>query len=87
MLKRIIDKLNSINNFSKRVIFAGAIISIALCIVGLGIVTYNENFLQKISMYTIGTSLIYSAITVFSQFTIGGLIIDIANSLFKNHSD
>lgn len=87
MFSKVIEKLNSINKFSKNVIIVGAIISIALCILGIGIVTYNENVIQKISLYTIGTSLVYSAITLFSQFTIGGLVIDLASNVLKNHDD
>lgn len=84
MFGKVIEKLNSVNKFSKNIIVTGAIISIALCIIGVGIVTYNENFIQKISLYTIGSSLIYSAITLFSEFTIGGLVIDLANNVIKN---
>lgn len=87
MFNKIIDKLNSINKFSKKVIISGAIISIALCIIGIGIVTYNKNVIQTISLYTIGTSLIYSAFTLFSEFTIGGLVIDLASNVLKSHDD
>ena len=87
MFKKIIEKLNSINKFSKKVIVAGAIISIALCIIGIGIVTYNKNVIQTISLYTLGTSLIYSAFTLFSEFTIGGLVIDLASNVLKSHDD
>ena len=87
MFNKIIEKLNSINKFSKKVIITGAIISIALCIIGIGIVTYNENVIQTISLYTIGTSLIYSAFTLFSEFTIGGLVIDLASNVLKSHDD
>ena len=87
MFNQIIEKINSINKFSKNIIIVGAIVSIALCIVGLAIVTYNENVIQKISLYTIGTSLVYSAITLFSQFTIGGLAIDLASNVFKNRDE
>lgn len=87
MFKKIIEKLNSINTFSKHVIVCGCMISIALCVMGLGIITYNDNMLQTISLYTIGSSLIYSAITLFSEFTIGGLVIDVANNVIKNNND
>ena len=79
----IIEKLNSVNKFSKKVIISGSIISLAICIIGIGIVAYNENVIHRISLYTIGASLIYSAITLFSQFTIGGLAIDLANNLIQ----
>ncbi len=87
MFKKVIEKLNSVNSFSRKVIISGSIISLALCMIGLGVVTYNENVIHQISVYTIGTSLIYSAITLFSQFTIGGLAIDFANNIIKNHND
>ena len=87
MFNKIIENLNSVNKFSKKVIIFGAIVSIALCIAGIGIVAYNENVIQKISLYTIGSSLIYSAIILFSEFTIGGLVIDLANNVIKNNDD
>ena len=87
MFNKIIGKLNSINKFSKQVIVSGCIISLAICLIGVGIIAYNDNVLQKISLYTIGTSLIYSAITLFSEFTIGGLVIDVADNVIKNHND
>lgn len=87
MFNKIMEKLNSINKFSKHVIIAGSITSIALCIIGVSLIAYNKNVLQTISMYTLGTSLVYSAITLFSEFTIGGLVIDVANSVIKNHND
>ena len=87
MFNTIIEKLNSVNKFSKKVIIIGSILSLALCLIGLGIVTYNENVIGQISLYTIGTSLIYAAITLFSQFTIGGLAIDLADNFLKNHND
>lgn len=87
MFNKIIERLNSINKFSKRVIITGTIISIALCVIGIGIVTYNENVIQTISLYTIGTSLVYSAFTLFSEFTIGGLVIDLASNVLKSHDD
>ena len=87
MFSKIIEKLNSVNKFSKKVIISGSIISLAICIIGIGIVAYNENVIHRISLYTIGASLIYSAITLFSQFTIGGLAIDLANNLIQNRND
>lgn len=87
MFNKIIEKLNSVNKFSQKIIITGAIISLALCIIGIGIVTYNENFIKQISLYTLGTSLIYSAITLFSQFTIGGLAIDLVGNVLKNRDD
>ena len=87
MFNKIIEKLNSVNKFSKNIILVGSIISIALCMIGLAVVTYNENVIQKISLYTIGSSLIYSAIILFSEFTIGGLVIDLASNVIKNGDD
>lgn len=87
MFNKIIEKLNSVNKFSKNVIIVGSIISIALCLIGFGVVTYNENVIQKISLYTLGSSLIYSSIILFSEFTIGGLVIDLASNVIKNGDD
>ncbi len=87
MFKKIMEKLNSVNGFSKKVIIAGAIISLAFCLIGLGIVTYSDSILHRVSLYTIGTSLIYSAMILFSEFTIGGLVIDLADNVIKNHND
>ena len=86
-MNKIFEKLNSINKFSKKVIIAGAVISVALCLIGFSIVTYNNSVLQTISLYTIGTSMIYSAMTLFAEFTIGGLVMDLAGTVLKNHDD
>ncbi len=86
-MNKIFEKLNSISQFSKKVIIVGAILSAALSVIGLSIVTYNKNVLQTISLYTLGTSLIYSAIVLFSEFTIGGLAIELAGTVIKNHID
>lgn len=87
MFNKIIENLNSVNKFSQKVIIVGSFISLALCLIGISIVAYNENFIGKIGLYTIGTSLIYSAIILFSQFTIGGLAIDFVGNVLKNHDD
>ena len=87
MMNKIFEKLNSINKFSKKVIIVGAILSVALCLVGFSIITYNNSFVQTISLYTFGASLIYASITLFAEFTIGGLVIDLAGTVLKNHDD
>ena len=87
MMNKIFEKLNSISKFSKKVIISGAILSACLCVVGFSIVTYNKQVIQTISLYTLGTSLIYSAIVVFSEFTIGGLAMELAGTVLKNHMD
>ena len=86
-MNKIFEKLNSISKFSKKVILFGAVLSAVLCLIGFSIVTYNKTVIQTISLYTIGTSLIYASIVLFSEFTIGGLAMELAGTVIKNHMD
>ena len=87
MFSKVIKELNSINKFSKNIIIVGSLLSFLLCLVGVGIVVYNNVLLGHISLYTMGTSLIHAAIILFTEFTIGGLAIDLANKFMQSHDD
>lgn len=83
MLHKICEKLNSINNFSKKVIKGGCTFSFILCMMGVAVVAYNQILLSKIALYKIGTTMIYTSIVAFSQFVIGGLLIDFFGTLLS----
>lgn len=88
MVNMIVSKLNSINSFSKNIIVYTSIISSVLCMSGVVIILYNmlAEF-SKVSLHTLGSTLIYSSIMLFSQFVIGSLIIDFFNTVISNHDD
>ncbi len=85
MVKKIVKELNSINNFSKNIIVYVSIASSILCISGIGIILYNmlADF-SKVSLHTLGSTLIYSSIVLFAQFVIGSLIIDFFNAVIRD---
>ena len=86
-MNKIFEKLNSINKFSKKVIIAGVIISAAFCLIGFSVITYNKTIAQTVSLYMFGASMIYAAITLFAEFTIGGLVMELAGTILKNRDD
>ena len=84
MVSNIVNKLNSINSFSKKIIVVASIVSLILCIAGTGIITYNTNTNSNMMLHTIGSTMIYTSIVLFAQFVIGSLIIDFINTLINN---
>lgn len=85
MVKKIVKELNSMNNFSKNIIVYVSIASAILCISGIGVILYNmlADF-SKVSLHTLGSTLIYSSIVLFAQFVIGSLIIDFFNAVIRD---
>jgi hypothetical protein len=77
MVNKIVSKLNSINTFSGNIIKVGCYISFFMCVFGLALINYNNMIGQSIKLNTIGSSLIYTSIMLFTQTVIGGLIIDL----------
>ncbi len=88
MVSKIVNKLNSINTFSKNIIIYVSIISSTLCLSGVAVIIYNmfAEF-SRVSLHTLGSTLIYSSIVLFSQFVVGSLIIDFFNAVISNHED
>lgn len=87
MMSKIISNLNSINNFSKKIIVWVSVISLLLCIGGISIIVYNALALETISLHTIGSTMIYHSIVLFAEFVIVGLILDFFNTLITYHDD
>lgn len=85
MVQKIFERLNSINSFSKKIIKWGCIISLLLCLSGVGIIEYNSIYLNKISTYNVGSTMLYTAIVMFAQVVIGSLLIDFFGQLLSNH--
>lgn len=83
MVHKIFERLNSMNNFSKKVIKGGCTFSFILCMLGVTVIAYNELYLNKVATYNIGTTLVYSAIVSFAQFVIGGLLMDFFGTLLS----
>ncbi len=85
MLKKIFDRLNSINSFSKKIIICGCTFSLILCLIGVGVIEYNNLNLNQVSMYDIGSTMVYTAIVAFAQIIVGSLLIDFFGTLISNH--
>ena len=83
MLHKICEKLNSINNFSKNVIKGGCTFSFILCMMGTAIIAYNQIIENKIILYKVGSTMVYTSIVAFAQFVIGGLLIDFFGTLLS----
>lgn len=76
MLKNMLEKLNTINSFSVNIIKWGSIFSLIMCMIGIGIIEYNSYETNLVATYTIGSTMVYTAIVAFAQFVVGGLAID-----------
>ena len=87
MMSKIVKSLNQVNPFSKKIIVTGCTISLLLCIIGVILVGYNNIVSQQVELYTIGSSMIQTAIVLFAQVVIGGLVIDFFSNLVNNHDD
>ena len=83
MLHKICEKLNSINKFSKSVIKGGCTFSFILCMMGAATIAYNQILVNKIILYKVGTTMVYTSIVAFAQFVIGGLLIDFFGTLLS----
>ncbi len=84
MVNKIVSHLNSINNFSKKIIVFTSIISFVLCACGIGIIFYDASIGSTILLHTIGSTFIYTAIVLFAQFVIGSLVIDFFSAIINS---
>lgn len=84
-MDKIFKSLNSINNFSKKIICYGCIVVLAFCIMGAGLIFYNNIFTQEVALYEIGSSLIQNSTVIFAQVIIGSLVIDLFNTMIQNN--
>lgn len=87
MMSKIVNRLNSMNDFSKKIIVYSSVVSFMICLLGIGIILYNANTTPSNSLHTVGSSLIHAAIVLFSQFTIGSLVIDFLGAVINNSDD
>lgn len=88
MVSKIVKELNSINKFSKNIIVYVSIASSILCLSGVGVILYNMfTEFSKVSLHTLGSTLIHSSIVLFAQFVVGSLIIDFFNTVINEHDD
>lgn len=87
MVGKIVESLNKVNSFSKSIIKYGCYIALFFGIIGMLLINYNNMIAQKVELYTIGSSMIYTGAVFFAQMVIGGLIIDFFNSMVSNNDD
>ena len=81
IMDKLFKNLNSINTFSRNIIFYGCLIVLALCLVGACIIGYNSIVVHEVELYKIGSSIMHNSTIVFAQVVIGGLIIDWFNKM------
>ena len=85
-MDKIFKSLNSINNFSKNIIFYGCMVVIAFCLLGVGLITYNNAIAQEVALYELGSALIKNSTIIFAQVVIGSLVIDFFNTMIQNNN-
>ena len=83
-MSKIFNTLNSMNNFSKKLILFGSVFVVAFCIMGISIIVYNHAFVDQVELYEIGSTMIQKSIVVFSHVTIGALVMDWFKNVFQN---
>ena len=83
-MDKIFKALNSINGFSKKLIFFGSTFVLGCCIIGITLIMYNHSFTNQVELYTIGSTLIQKSIVVYSQVVIAALIMDWFKNTFQN---
>lgn len=84
-MSKIIKSLNSINSFSKKIILFGCIPVLCFCLIGAGIITYNNFFVNEVALYDIGASMVQTSTVLFAQIVIGALVIDWFNAIIQNN--
>lgn len=80
-MDKIFKSLNSINNFSRNIIYYGCLIVLAFCFIGVGLILYNNVVTQEVGIYEVGTAFIKNSTVIFAQVIIGALVIDLFNTM------
>ena len=75
-MNKIITSLNSINAFSKKVIFFGCTIVLIACISSICLIAINSTFVHTASLYDIGVTMIQKFTRVFAYVIIAALLMD-----------
>ncbi len=75
-MNKIITSLNSINSFSKKVIFYGCTIVLIACISSICLIAINSAFIHDASLYDIGVTMIQKFTRVFTYVIIAALLMD-----------
>ena len=83
-MNNLIKSLNSINNFSKKIIFCVSMIVLVACIISICLITYNKVFIGEATLYSIGTTLLKKSLFILSWFCIAALSFDLLDRAFKN---
>ncbi len=87
MVNKILNRLNSINDYSKKIIIYASAICLLLCIGGIGVLLYDSNVAHSFTLHNIGCSAIHAGTVLFAEFIIGSLAIDFFNALINSHND
>lgn len=84
-MSKIVNSLNSINSYSKKIIVVASILSLILCVAGTCVIAFNSN--DSLSIHKIGSSMIYTSITLFVELIIGSLVIDFFRAIIENNDN
>lgn len=84
-MDKIFKSLNSINSFSRKIIFYGCFIVLAFCFMGACLICYNNVVTQEIALQELGKHFIQTSTVLFAQVIIGSLIIDLFNTMIQNN--
>ncbi len=80
----IFNTLDSINDFSKKVILFSSIAVLIACAIGVCLISYNSAFVHEVRLYTLGSTLIQKSTVAFVQLIIAALVIDWFNARIQN---
>ncbi len=83
-MNNLIKSLDSINNFSKKIILRVSIIVLVACVISICLITYNGLFIGEATLYTLGTTLLKKSLYILSWFCIAALTFDLLDRAFKN---
>lgn len=83
-MNMIFKTLNSINNFSKKIIFIASSFVLCACILGICLIAYNATFGNDVQLFEIGSTLIKKSCIAFTEFVSCALVIDFIGRNFQN---
>lgn len=84
LMNNMIKTINSINNYSKKIIFFASVGLVIACSISVCLIIYNATFYNQVELHNIATTLIKKSSTIYTQFIIGAILMD---CISKNMND
>ena len=84
VMNTIFKTLNSINDFSKKMILYSSCGVLIACIIGICLIAYNSAFAHEVELFKLGSTLIQKSSVAFAELIIGALAIDWFNTKFQS---